>query len=99
LQVVDAMAKKKLSLGSLVSLSVLVKGGLRVCAGYAPQVLLKAHIHIVRQLLRRAKLTIDAHIDQHRLQRRETEDDSRSQPAGDYSEHDLSCTRKSACIF
>ena len=54
-----------------------------------PQVLLKAHFDIVHQLLRRAKLTIDAHINQHRLQRRETENDTRGQPTSEHGKRDL----------
>ena len=54
-----------------------------------PQVLLKAHLNIVHQLLRRAKLTVNAHVDQHRLQRRKTEHDTRGQPASQHCECDL----------
>ena len=54
-----------------------------------PQVLLKAHLNIVHQLLRRAKLTVNAHVDQHRLQCRKTEHDTRGQPASQHGECDL----------
>ena len=54
-----------------------------------PQVLLKAHLNIIHQLFRRAKLTVNAHVDQHRLQRCKTKDNTRSQPASQHGESDL----------
>lgn len=54
-----------------------------------PQVLLKAHLDIIHQLLRRAKLTVNAHVDQHRLQRRKPEDNTGGQPANQHGENDL----------
>ena len=54
-----------------------------------PQVLLKAHLDIIHQLLRRAKLTVNAHVNEHRLQRRKPKDNTRGQPASQHSESNL----------
>ena len=77
-------SKEEVESGKIVSA---LPGTRRLCN--LPQVLLKAHLDIVHQLLRRAKLTIDAHINQHRLQRREAKNDTRGQPTSQHSERNL----------